>query len=159
MTGMPHRDREVVDAPKAKDLEAAADRLHSVAIHLLRRVRVEDEKSGLSPARLSALSVVVFGGPLSLGRLAEAEQVTPPTMTRLVQALEQEGLVERRPDPADGRGVLIAATRAGTKLLHDARKRRIRRLVGLLNALPQRQLGEVAAATEALTDLLRDGTD
>jgi len=138
---------------KGKDLEAAADRLHSAAIHLLRRVRVEDDKSGLSPARLSALSVVVFGGPLSLGRLAEAEQVTPPTMTRLVQALEQEGMVERRPDPDDGRGVLIAATRAGYKLLNEARQRRIRRLVGLLGALPPAQLRAVSQATDALTEL------
>lgn len=150
---MPHQPREVADAMNEKELEAAADRLHSVAIHLLRRVRVEDEKSGLSPARLSALSVVVFGGPLSLGRLAEAEQVTPPTMTRLVQALEQEGLVERLPDPEDGRGILIAATRAGDKLLNEARQRRIRRLVDLLAALPPAQLQAVSQATDALTDL------
>ncbi|MGD8327876.1 MAG: MarR family transcriptional regulator [Acidobacteriota bacterium] len=150
---MPHQPREVADAMKEKDLEAAADRLHSVAIHLLRRVRVEDKKSGLSPARLSALSVVVFGGPLSLGNLAAAEQVTPPTMTRLVQALEQEGLLERRPDPEDGRGILIAATRAGDKLLNEARQRRIRRLVDLLAALPPTQLQAVSQATDALTDL------
>lgn len=150
---MPQPTREVADAMKEKDLEDAADRLHSVAIHLLRRVRVEDDKSGLSPARLSALSVVVFGGPLSLGNLAAAEQVTPPTMTRLVQALEQEGLVERRPDPADGRAILIAATRAGTRLLQAARRRRIRRLVDLLGTLPPDQLEAVSRATDALTEL------
>jgi len=61
-----------------------ADRLHSAAIHVLRRVAREDTASGLGGPALSALSVVVFGGPLSLGKLAEAEQVTPPTMTRTV---------------------------------------------------------------------------
>jgi DNA-binding MarR family transcriptional regulator len=108
----------------------------------------------LSPARLSALSVVVFAGPLPLGKLAAAEQVTPPTMTRLVQALEDEGLVERRPDPGDRRSILIAATGRGTALLREARRRRLRRLVALLEALPQRQLRAVTEATDALTELL-----
>src|ERR687883_145288 len=76
-----------------------ADRLHSAAIHLLRRLRREDARTGLSGPRLSALSVVVFAGPRTLGELAAAEQVRPPTMTRLVQALEREGLVARDPDP------------------------------------------------------------
>ena len=76
-----------------------ADRLHSAAIHLLRSLRREDDAVGLSAPRLSALSVVVFAGPITLGALAAAEQVRPPTMTRLVQALEAEGLVERLAAP------------------------------------------------------------
>ena len=84
--------------------EQLADRLHSAAIHLLRRLRREDAASGLSGPRLSALSVIVFGGgPITLGQLALAEQVRPPTMTRLVNRLAAEGLVTREPDPADGR--------------------------------------------------------
>src|SRR3954469_25786992 len=90
-----------------------ADQLHSAAIHLLRGVRRVDAQSGLPPAQLSALSVVVFGGPLSLGALAAAEQVRPPTMTRIVDALEAAALATRRQDPADARAVLIAATRTG----------------------------------------------
>ena len=85
------------------DAERTADRLHSAAIHLLRRLRREDAQSGLSAPRLSALSVLVFGGPLTLGELANAEQVRPPTMTRLVTALEADGLVTREPDASDGR--------------------------------------------------------
>jgi DNA-binding MarR family transcriptional regulator len=82
------------------DVVRLADQLHSASIHLLRGVRRVDARSGLPPAQLSALSVVVFGGPLSLGALAAAEQVRPPTMTRIVDALEAAGLVTRRPDPA-----------------------------------------------------------
>src|SRR5229473_2111765 len=74
-----------------------ADRLHSAAIHLLRRLRRQDDASGLTAPRLSALSVIVFSGPLTLGALATAEQVRPPTMTRLVAALEEAGLVVREP--------------------------------------------------------------
>ena len=94
-----------------------ANRLHSAAIHLLRRVRGQDETSGLSPARLSALSVVVFGGPVTLGRLASAERVTAPTMTRLVAALEADGLVSRRDDVRDRRVVWLSATAKGKKII------------------------------------------
>jgi len=73
---------------RAHDAEALADQLHSAAIHLLRQLRKEDDTSGLSAPRLSALSVVVFGGPLTLGALARAEQVRPPTMTRIGTGLE-----------------------------------------------------------------------
>ena len=80
-----------------------ADRLHSAAIHLLRRLRVEDEALGISAPRLSALSVLVFAGPRRVGELAEAEQVEPPTMTRLVDGMERDGYVVRGPDPDDRR--------------------------------------------------------
>src|SRR5437868_13069961 len=107
-----------VTRPEAADV---ADRLHSAAIHLLRFVRREDTRSGLSAPRLSALSVIVFAGPLTLGELAAAEQVRPPTMTRLVAALEAEGLVERVPDPRDGRVVRVRATARGRRLLMAGR--------------------------------------
>ena len=105
-----------------------ADRWHSLAIHLLRRLRREDVKAGLTGPRLSALSVIVFGGPITLGDLAAAEQVRPPTMTRLVRALEDEHLVRREKDPADGRIVRLRATAKGASLLHEGRTRRVRRL-------------------------------
>ncbi len=94
----------------AQEAEEVADRLHSAAIHLLRRVRVRDVELGLSGPRLSALSVVVFAGPLTVGELAAAEQVRSPTMTRLVDGLEGEGLVTREPNPVDARSVLVRAT-------------------------------------------------
>src|SRR5918999_2994793 len=105
-----------------------ADRLHSAAIHLLRRLRREDARTGLSGPRLSALSVVVFAGPLTLGELAAAEQVRPPTMTRLVRALEARGLVTREPDERDGRVVRLRATAKGRSLMAQGRARRGRGL-------------------------------
>src|SRR5918912_3988253 len=91
----------------------AADRFHSAAIHALRRVRREDPATGLSAARLSALSVLVFGGPRTLGELAAAEQVRPPTMTGLVRALEEGGYVRRDADPDDGRVHRLRSTAKG----------------------------------------------
>ena len=96
-----------------------ADRLHSAAIHLLRRLRKQDEAAGLGAARLSALSVVVFGGPLTLGELAAAEQVRPPTMTRIVAGLEEAGLVARETDARDRRVVRVTATGRGRRLMEE----------------------------------------
>src|SRR5690349_60267 len=106
-----------------------ADRLHSLAIHLLRRVAREDEHSGVTGPRLSVLSVLVLGGgPRTIGSLAQMERVKPPTMTRLIQAMEAEGLVRRANAPHDARAVHITATRTGEKILKDARSRRLARL-------------------------------
>jgi DNA-binding MarR family transcriptional regulator len=132
-----------------------ADRLHSAAIHLLRRLRTEDVASGLTAPRLSALSVIVFGGPLTLGALAAAEQVRPPTMTRLVSALERAGLVTREPDPADGRQILLRATPAGRRLLDEGRARRTARLARQLAALPDADLAALTRAVELLERLAR----
>lgn len=134
---------------------AVADRLHSAAIHLLRRLRIEDAAAGIGPARLSALSVLVFGHPMSIGRLAAAEQVRPPTMTRIVAALEADGLVARRPHPGDARLVVLRATAAGERVLHKARRRRIEALAGRLRALDPSDLATLAEATELIERVLR----
>ena len=115
---------------------ATADRLHSAAIHLLRRLRREDTATGLAPARLSALSVLAFGGPMSLTALAAAEQVKAPTMTKVVQALEEEGLVRREDNPDDRRGTVLAATAKGRRIMEEGRRRRIERLAADLASLP-----------------------
>src|ERR1043166_1880019 len=107
---------------------ATADRLHSAAIHLLRSLRTEDRSSGLSGPRLSALSVIVFAGPIAMSALAAAEQVRPPTMTRLVAELERLGLVERARDSEDLRGIRVRATAKGRRLLEEGRRRRVERL-------------------------------
>ena len=105
---------------------SVADRLHSAAIHLLRRLRREDEAMGLTAARASALSVLVFGGrPVTLGALAQAEQVSAPTITRLIVGMERDGLVRREADAADGRVVWLHATAKGARLLHAGRRRRV----------------------------------
>lgn len=131
-----------------------ADRLHSAAIHLLRDVRTEDAKSGLSASRLSALSVIVFGGPISVSGLAEAEQVRPPTISRLVKELEWAGLVERERDAEDRRVVRIRATAEGRRLLLEGRARRVAKLARRMAALPpaeRRSLAEAAAVLERFT--------
>lgn len=132
-----------------------ADRLHSTAIHLLRRLRVEDRETGLSGPRASALSVVVFGGPIALGDLAAAEQVKPPTMTRLVSALERLGLVRREGDDADARVVRIRATPSGIRRLQEGRARRIARLQAALQDLPDDDLVTIERAVALLSDVVR----
>jgi DNA-binding MarR family transcriptional regulator len=109
--------------------------MHSAAIHLLRGVRKEDERTGVGPARLSALSVLVFAGPMRLTDLARIEQVKPPTMTKVIAGLENGGLVRRRPDPGDARAVRLEATARGTKLLQAGRRRRVARLSQVLSSV------------------------
>ena len=132
-------------------LARLADRLHSAAIHLLRRVRREDEAIGLSAARLSALSVIVYGGPIRVSALARAEQVRTPTMTPIVAALEREGLVAREADASDGRASLLRATPRGARVMQEGRRRRVARLAQELSRLPARDrqtLDEAVAILE-----------
>ena len=135
---------------------AAADRLHSVAIHLLRRVRKQDEASGVGPAQLSALSVLVFAGPKTLGELAAAEQVKPPTMSRIVAGLQRSHLIEITRDPLDARRVNIRATAKGTRLLQQGRQRRIEYLAAHLGSLTAAELAQLAAAADILDKLLNN---
>ena len=137
------------------DRAALADRLHSVAIHLLRRVRRGDEVSGLSAPRLSALSVVIYRGPISLTELAKAEGVTAPTMTRLVQALVKAGLVEKSVDASDNRAVLLRTTDAGRQTLDLARARRLAAIEELLSRLDPDDAASVERAVSVLEPLLR----
>ncbi len=127
-----------------------ADRLHSAALHLLRRLRREDDASGLPAPQLSALSVIVFGGPITLGDLARVEQVRPPTISKVIAILEAQGLVEREVDAGDRRVTRVRATARGTKLLHDGRQRRVAALVASLSALPARDRALLARALPVL---------
>jgi DNA-binding MarR family transcriptional regulator len=136
------------------DAERIADRLHSAAIHLLRRLRREDAATGLSAPRLSALSVIVFGGPLTLGELAAAEQVRPPTMTRLVSALENDGLVTRETDATDGRLTRIRPTPKGRALLFRGRARRVAALTAEVRALAPAERDALARAADILDGVI-----
>ena len=138
-----------------------ASELNSAAIHLLRALRATDRASGLTPARLSALSVLVFGGPSPLGRLARTEDVAGPTMTRIVDGLCDLGLAERRPHPDGGRLVLVAATAEGERVMRAAQQARIDTIVAALRALPAADRAAIAAASPALlrlADRVRDTT-
>jgi DNA-binding MarR family transcriptional regulator len=136
-----------------KDLLDLADGLHSAAIHLLRQVRVEDRSSGIGPAQLSALSVLVFGGSMSLKRLAEIEQVKPPTMVRIVQGLVEQGLARTRADKEDGRKIDIAATARGRALMMRARSRRVEALARMLGEKSAAERAEIAKAVAILGGL------
>ena len=136
--------------PQATDL---ADRLHSLAIHLLRRLRVKDQASGIGPAQLSALSVLVFGGSRSLRELADAEQVRPPTMSRIVAALEKSGLV-RRHATEDGRRVLLEATTKAAGILTQARKRRVEALALAIRSLSRGELVQLTEIVPTLEQIL-----
>lgn len=133
--------------PETRDV---ADRLNSAAIHLLRRIRKVDEASGLTAARLSALSVLVFGRPTTLGELARLEQVTAPTMSRLVRGLERDGLVVREAQAGDGRVVRVRATPKGRRILERGRERRVLELVSLLDGLPPEDRAVLGSAAEIL---------
>src|SRR4029077_18886339 len=131
-----------------------ADRLHSAAIHLLRRLRVRDRESGVGPAQLSALSVLVLGGgPRSRGDLAEAEQVRAPTMSRIVAGLERAGLVRRR-KTEDGRRMGLEATAKGTKILQQGRKRRVESLASALAGLSEVERQKLEELVELLQQVI-----
>jgi DNA-binding MarR family transcriptional regulator len=134
-----------------------ADALHSAAIHLLRRVRQEDERTGVTPGRLSALSVLVFGGPMRLTDLARVEQVKPPTMTRIVAGLETQGLVRRRAVSDDARAVRLEATPRGTKVMHEGRRRRVERLALSLRTLSVSELQILARAARLMERVAQSG--
>jgi len=144
-----------VTEPSIEDRSPLADRLHSLAIHLLRRIRRGDEAAGLSAPRLSALSVVIYRGPISLTELAKAEGVTAPTMTRLVQALVKSGLVEKSVNESDNRVVQLMPTEAGRRTLDIARAHRLAAMRELLDRLSPEEAAVVGRAVNALEPLLR----
>jgi DNA-binding MarR family transcriptional regulator len=143
------------------DLQETARQLNSGAVRVLRGLRLVDRRSGLTPARLSALSVLVFGGPCTLGRLAELEDVAGPTMTRIVDGLCRDELAQRTPHPQSGRAVLISATPTGNDLMRVAADRRVDALVeamSRLDEIAQAHLRSAAPALVQLADLVRQAS-
>lgn len=135
--------------------DQVAARLHSASIRLLRLLRREDDSSGLSAPRLSALSVLVFAGPMSLAELAAAEQVRPPTMSRVVDGLVEAGLVTREAKPGDRRSVCITATEEGRRLLEAGRERRVHALTARLRTLAESEQRALARGVEILERVVR----
>jgi DNA-binding MarR family transcriptional regulator len=136
------------------DLERLSRTLHSAALHLLRDLRTQDSASGIGPAQLSALSVIVFGGPRSLHELAHAEQVQPPTMSKIVDALVQQGLARREVNTSDRRSITIFPTPKGTQLMKEGRDRREKRLIEMLRRLGQDEIRDLQRASELITRIL-----
>ncbi len=148
---MPKRKRNL---GPSLDPVAVADRLHSTSIHLLRRLRVVDRASGIGPAQLSALSVLVFGGPRSIGDLAAAEQVRRPTMSRIVAGLERAKFALRRAGQ-DKRSAQITATKEGTRILMEGRQRRVEVLASGLRALSPLELQRLDAFASVIQQVLK----
>ncbi len=133
--------------------QATAERLHSAAVHLLRAVRRVDDAMGLGPAKASALSVLVFGGPRSAGALAAAEGVKPPSLTRVIRELERDGLIRRRIDKEDRRVATQTATARAKRVLVEGRSRRAALLADRLRRLSEVDRRDLAAALPALERL------
>lgn len=133
-----------------------AARLRLSATRLARRMR-QEAATGLSPSQLSALAVVHARGPLTLGELAELEQVAPPTISKVVAKLEADGLLERRVDPTDKRVSLVRATEAGEQLHDESKRRRTTWLTGRIRELPAEEQARLAEALDVLDRLHGDG--
>ncbi|HSZ63460.1 MAG TPA: MarR family transcriptional regulator [Terriglobales bacterium] len=136
-----------------------ADRLHSAAIHLLRHARKQDVLAGVGPARLSALSVLVFGGPMALNQLAAAEQVKAPTMSRIVEGLKRSGLAKIQADPNDARRIRVTATAKGERLLQQARTRRVEQLAEILSRATHRDLDTLHRAAQLIEQVVKQARD
>jgi DNA-binding MarR family transcriptional regulator len=130
-----------------------AEALHGAAIRLLRMVRAEDAQSGVGPAQLSALSVLVFHGTTTLGELAAIEQVRPPTMSRIVDGLVRQGLAKRTIEASDRRSVQISTTPRGQKLLLEGKARRVQALTKRMKGLTPHETGILRRAAEILARL------
>jgi DNA-binding MarR family transcriptional regulator len=135
-----------------------ADRLHSAAIHLLRYAAKQDTLARQGPARLSALSVLVFGGPMALGQLAAIEQVKPPTMSRIVAGLKRSGLATIETDAQDARRIRVSVTPKGERVLQQARRRRIQLLAKTLKHLSAAELGVLLRAAELMERAVRQAS-
>ena len=138
---------------RAGPAERVVDRLHSAAIHLLRRVRRQDARLGIGPTGLSALSMLVDRGPRTISQLADAEQVALPTMSRLVASLERHGFVVRASDPSDRRRTLVRPTSTGRIVRRRGRERRVLDLAERLDRLSPDDIALLDRAAELMERL------
>jgi DNA-binding MarR family transcriptional regulator len=132
----------------------AAARLRLSATRLARRLRQEAD-AGLTPSQLSALAVIENHGPLTLGAVAERERVAPPSITKIVNNLEERGLVVRTGDPEDRRITMVTTSEAGAELVAESRRRKTAWLAGridLLDADQQRRLADALDVLDLLTE-------
>jgi DNA-binding MarR family transcriptional regulator len=130
--------------------QETADVLHSAVVRLLRRAATADVGMSLDGPRASLLSVLVYGGPLPITRIAEVERVSPPAITKLVDALESAGLVSRNRSTEDRRVVMVEATPAGRRVLERGRTARVRLIANLLDGATPDELGTLERAAEII---------
>ncbi len=139
------------------NLTRTANALHSLSIHLLRHAREADKGSGLSPERLSLLSILTYAGPLSVTRLSELESVSLPAISRIVSALEERGLVKRTRSREDARAVSVTATTKGQRLMEKGRRRRLEIIAGELSQLSKSDLQQLSRIGAILENLEKAG--
>ena len=139
-------------AAPAETSEEIAGRLRLSATRLARKLR-QEAQTGLTPSQLSALAAVDRHGPVTLGALADLEQVAPPSVTRVVAKLETDGLLTRRPDPADRRVTKVVVTQKGRNLLGASRRRKTEWLTTRLEDLGDEQRARLADALDTLDAL------
>lgn len=131
-----------------------ANALHSAALRLLRRARTADVQMDLDGPRASVLSVLVFHGPIPIGKLAVLEQVSPPAITKTVSALEGAGLAERVRSETDRRVVMVRATARGRQVLERGRAARVKLVAGLLEGLSDKDRQSLDRAASIITRIL-----
>ena len=136
-----------------KNIEIARN-LHSATIRLLRQLRLVDQKLGISSARLSLLSVLVFKGSCSLSELAEIEQVSKPTITNLVKNLIEEGLVFCTQRAEDKRVVIANPTKKGQRMLEKGQQNRVNKLAELFENLPDEDVNCLSCTADIILTLL-----
>jgi DNA-binding MarR family transcriptional regulator len=135
------------------DTTELASRLRLGVTRLARRLRREAEP-GITQSQLSGLATIERHGPMTIGELSGAEQVQPPTMTRIVAALVDDGLVARETDPDDRRMAWLRVTPEGVKLLQRSRKRKEAFLATQMRSLEPRQLAVLHEATGILEQIV-----
>jgi len=143
--------------PEADSRSEVAALLHEQFARLTRRLRTLELPHGMTAERLSALSVIEKRGPISVTALADTEMVRPATMSRMITALVDEGLVKRSGDKNDGRGVLVSVTPKGRRTFQRAQELRLTRFAEVVESLSDEQLAamrDLASALERLTALL-----
>ena len=141
--------------PGAEQESELAARLRLVVGRLNRRIRIDGRES-VPPLQLSAMVTVEEHGPLRLSDLARREAVSVPTMSRVLTALDEQGLVVRTPDPQDARGVLVTLSDAGERRLAQVRSHRTALVARRLGRLDAAQRASLQAALPALEALLVD---
>ena len=122
------------------NLYESANAFHSMCIHVLRRARESDKKTGLTPERLSILSILAFAGSKTIGQLAKLEQVTAPAISRIIKALVELNLVVRARDKHDTRVVYVQVTNKGKDIIESARRDRIANIAAEIEVLSPEQI-------------------
>ena len=138
---------------RTKSQTDVASRVRFAVMRLSRQLRQQNEDVGVTPSGVSALSSIDRLGPVTLGRLAAIERVRPPSITKIVDRLEELGMVRREVDPADRRSSLVHLTADGSRYLTESRSRKTAYLASRLAKLPADELALLEAALPVLEQL------